>query len=127
MRLQQIFQTTILSRKFKFPTHNLLRFFVQDSDLEYFFETKSYLYVLHKVVHTAGAGAVLEDRGFLDANGEALDEVVVAADAGLDVAAFRAAAEAVVRLASGARVDVGAGLVDEDAVEAEITEKQSII
>jgi len=65
-----------------------------------------------------GAGAVLEDRGFLDANGEALDEVVVAADAGLDVAAFRAAAEAVVRLASGAREAVGAGLVDEDAVEA---------
>ena len=42
------------------------------------------------------------------------------------MAAFRAAAEAVVRLASGARVDVGAGLVDEVAVEAEITEKQSI-
>ena len=79
--------------------------------------------MLFKVVHTVGAGAVLEDRGFLDANGEALDEVVVAADAGLDVAAFRAAAEAVVRLASGARVAVGAGLVDEDAVEAEITEK----
>jgi len=65
-----------------------------------------------------GAGAVLEDRGFLDANGEALDEVVVAADAGLDVAALRADAEAVVRLASGAREAVGAGLVDEDAVEA---------
>ena len=79
--------------------------------------------MLHKVVRTAGAGAVLEDRGFLDANGEALDEVVVAADAGLDVAALRADAEAVVRLASGARVAVGAGLVDEDAVEAKITEK----
>lgn len=65
-----------------------------------------------------GAGAVLEDRGFLDANGEALDEVVVAADAGLDVAALRADAAAVVRLASGAREAVGAGLVDEDAVEA---------
>ena len=79
--------------------------------------------MLHKVVRTAGAGAVLEDRGFLDANGEALDEVVVAADAGLDVAALRADAEAVVRLASGAREAVGAGLVDEDAVEAKITEK----
>ena len=84
---------------------------------------RRYLYVLHKVVHTEGAGAVLEDRGFLDANGEALDEVVVAADAGLDVAALRADAEAVVRLASGAREAVGAGLVDEDAVEAKITEK----
>ena len=72
---------------------------------------------------TAGpvvAGAVLEDRGFLDANGEALDEVVVADEAGLDVAAFRAAVAAVVRLANGAREAVVAGLVVEEAVGAEI-------
>ena len=40
------------------------------------------------------------------------------------MAALRADAAAVVRLASGAREAVGAGLVDEDAVEAEITEKK---
>jgi len=70
---------------------------------------------------TAGpvvAGAVLEDRGFLDANGEALDEVVVADEAGLDVAAFLAAVAAVVRLANGAREAVVAGLVVEEAVGA---------
>ena len=64
-------------------------------------------------------GAVLEERGFLDANGEALDEVVVPDEAGLDVAAFLAAVEAVVRLANGAREAVVAGLVD-DAVGTEI-------
>jgi hypothetical protein len=80
---------------------------------------------MDKIVHTEGAGAVLEDRGFLDANGEALDEVVVAADAGLDVAALRADAAAVVRLASGAREAVGAGLVDEDTVEAETSKKKN--
>jgi len=63
------------------------------------------------------AGAGLEVKGFLDANGEALDEVVVAADAGLDVAAVLAAVEAVVRLAKGAREAVVAGLVVEDVVE----------
>ena len=39
------------------------------------------------------------------------------------MAALRADAAAVVRLASGAREAVGAGLVDEDAVEAKVTEK----
>ena len=59
-------------------------------------------------------GAVLEDSGFLDVSGEALDDVVAVPDeAGLDVAAFLAAVEAVVRLANGAREAVVAGLVDD--------------
>lgn len=63
--------------------------------------------------------AVLEAKGFLDVNGEALDvEVVVPDEAGLDVAAFLAAVDAVVRLANGTRGAVVAGLVVDDAVGA---------
>ena len=58
-------------------------------------------------------GAVLEDSGFLDVSGEALEVVAVPDEAGLDVAAFLAAVEAVVRLANGAREAVVAGLVDD--------------
>ena len=72
---------------------------------------------------TAAAAAavvvVLDDRGFLDAKGEALDEVLVAAEAGLDVAAFLAAVEAVGRL-RGAREAAVAGLVVDEAAGAAV-------